>query len=277
MVVLRICASLYAQTPTPPQDSSADPKPASWVGSGHFEIEGFAQWKNLSSDAALSTAHFGSVTLAEDVGLGRLVAGPLARFIWTPSFKVLRATGKVWVDWGQIAHSRNISLSFGNLVNSSGRVELRTRQFEAGYAPRWGNSRFRVGPSIVYERLDVDFLLSDVVSFLPRPLQGEVHVAQSLALAGVDFDAVPAKRLDLYGLMGAVPCCGGGWHEFESELGTKYRFTKHLSLLGGVRYSFVKRDFGLPATTIAGLTVGPFSGYLKFPGVGPFVGGSWRF
>ena len=36
----------------------------------------------------------GSFTPAQDLGIGRLAAGPLARFVWTPRFQFLRATSK---------------------------------------------------------------------------------------------------------------------------------------------------------------------------------------
>jgi len=156
-------------------------------------------------------------------------------------------------------------------------AELNTKQFELGYAPRWGNDKFRIGPSFVYERLDVDFKLSNLTPGALPPIVRDVNVPNNVVLIGADFDFTPVHKIDAYGHLGAVPCCGGGWHVFESEFGTKYYFTHHLSIMGGVRYSYLKRDFGIPATDIPGSTVGPFSGYVKFPGIGPFVGISGRF
>jgi len=205
------------------------------------------------------------------------VAGPLFRFIWTPEKKILHATSKVWVEYGQIDRSRTktISGSFAfagriYLVDSTLKTELNTKQFEMGYAPRWGNDTFRIGPSFTYERLDVDFILTDLTPGAPPPIRREVNVPNNVFLVGGDFDYTPTNRIDAYGHLGAVPCCGGGWHVFESEFGTKYFFTRHISVMGGVRYSYLRRDFDLPETAVTSgdqtVTVGPFSGSLKIPG-----------
>ena len=109
------------------------------------------------------------------------------------------------------------------------------------------------------------------------PAQQLQDKTQCFFLLGTDFDYTPKRRFDLYGHAGAVPCCGGGWHVFESELGAKYYFAHGLGVMGGVRYSYVKRDWSVPANVVGGVTIGPFSGFLKFPELGPFAGISWKF
>ena len=199
------------------------------VAPPQFELEGLAQWRNITGDGAITTANFGSISLMNDLGIGRLHAGPLVRFIWTPRFKMLRATSKVWVEYGQIdrirTHNLTETITFaGNtyIVNSTLKTELKTRQFEAGYTYRWGNDKFRVGPSFTYERLDVDFVLTEVGAHLPQTLRAEVDVPNNVYLIGGDFDYTQIRHIDIEGHFGFVPCCGGGWHVFESELRAKY-------------------------------------------------------
>jgi hypothetical protein len=259
------------------------PGPSGW-NSTHFEIEGFAQWRNIMTSGSISTANNGSISLRNDLGVGDLVPGPLIRGIWTPEFEFMGATSKFWVEYGQINRSRTQDLSrtliLGGrlyLRGSTMRTELQTKQFELGYAPRWGNSKFRIGPSFIYERLNVDFSLTDLTPGAPPPIKQAVKVPNNVFLVGFDFDYTPIKLFDIYGHAGAVPCCGGGWHVFESEFGTKYYFARNFSIMGGVRYSYLRYDFELPGISVGNVTVGPFPGSLKFPGVGPFIGGSWRF
>jgi len=251
--------------------------------SPHFEIEGIAQWQNISSSSGLTTANFGTINLSNTLGVAKMQVGPLLRFIWTPDFKFLGAKSKVSVEYGQITRlrTRTISQSFtflGNLyvINSTLSAQFQTRQFEIAYAARWGNQKFRIGPGSWCERLDVNLALSDVINALP-PLKGDLDFPNGVYLLGVDFDYTPDRRFDLYGHAGAVPCCGGGWHVFESELGAKYFFAHGFGAMGGVRYSYVKRDYSVPANTVGDLTIGPFHGFLKFPELGPFVGMTWRF
>lgn len=241
-------------------------------------------WRNLSNSANVSTANQGNISLSKDLAIGKQAAGPLFRFIWTPDFKILGATSKIWAEYGQIDRSHKVTISrtftFDGRtypVNSVLRPELNTKQFELGYAPRWGNDKFQIGPSFTYEHLGVNFILTDLTPGAEPPITRKVDVPNNLFLIGADFDYTPVKQFDVYGKAAAVPCCGGGWHVFESEFGAKYYFIRSLSLMGGVRYSHFRRDFDLPATVVNGETVGPFSGSLKFPGVGPFVGASFRF
>lgn len=257
---------------------------ASGWNSTHFEIEGFAQWKNILPSGSVSTGNNESIRLLDGLGIGDLTPGPLIRGIWTPEFEFMGATSKFWVEYGQINRSRTKDLSrtliLGGrlyLRGSTLQTELQTKQFEIAYAPRWGNRKFRIGPSFTYERLNVDFILTDLTPGAPPPIKQDVKVPNNIFLIGVDFDYTPIKLFDIYGHAGAVPCCGGGWHVFESEFGTKYYFARNFSVMAGVRYSYLRRDFELPAISVGNITVGPFPGSLKFPGVGPFVGGSWRF
>lgn len=266
-------SAMPAERPNPPS-----------VSVTHFEIEGFAQWRNILTSGSVSTSNGGNISLRNDLGVGDLVAGPLIRGIWTPEFEILGATSKFWVEYGQINRSRtrNISttLMFAGriyVIDSNLQTELKTKQFQLGYAPRWGNDKFRIGPSFAYERLNFDFSLTDLTPGAPPPTTREVSAPNNVFLVGVDFDYLPVDRVDVYGRLGVVPCCGGGWHVLESEFGTKYFFARNISIMGGVRYSYLRRDFDLPATAIGNTTIGPFSGSIKFPGVGPFVGASWRF
>jgi hypothetical protein len=71
------------------------------------------------------------------------------------------------------------------------------------------------------------------------------------------------------------PPAGGGWHGNETEFGAKYYMRRNFSIPGGFKYQWLKRDFNAPATpeTVGeeSATLGPFSGFIKFPGIGPFV------
>jgi hypothetical protein len=250
----------------------------------HFEIEGFVQWRNLSNSANVSTANQGNISLSKDLGIGKQAAGPLFRFIWTPDRKIWGASSKIWVEYGQIDRSHTVTtdrtFTFDGrifAVNSTLKAELNTKQFELGYAPRWGNDKFKIGPSVTYEHLGVEFILTDLTPGAPPPIKKDVNVPNNLVLIGADFDYTPVERFDAYAKLGVVPCCGGGWHVFESEFGAKYYFLRSVSVLGGIRYQYFRRDFDVKATTVNGTTVGPFHGSLKFPGVGPFVGASFRF
>src|SRR6516164_8117963 len=74
--------------PVPPVDNAAPgayPAPAadpsSWKPT-HFEVMGFAQWRNISSNGTLTTTNNGTIGLGNDLGIGKMAAGPLVRFIW---------------------------------------------------------------------------------------------------------------------------------------------------------------------------------------------------
>lgn len=273
-----------ASAPVPEGNKQAGkPASASTGKMAHYEIQGIGQWKNLSSSSSLTTAPYGTLRTSDILGVGKMQAGPLFRFIWTPEFRFLGAESKFWVEYGQIirTRTRTISDSFtflGNLyvVDSTLSAQLKTRQFELAYAPRWGNSKFKIGPAIWYERLGINLALSDVNAG-KSPISRNLNFPNDVALLGADFDYAPDQRFDLYGHAGVVPCCGGGQHIFESEFGAKYSFAHGLGVLGGLRYSYAKQDFSASVSVVGGETVGPFSGFLKFPEWGPFVGLSWRF
>ena len=250
----------------------------------HFEIEGFAQWRNISSNSSLTTTNYGTTSLDKDLGIGNSTAGPLIRIIWTPDHKIKGATSKIWMEYGQINRSRTRTISgtvtlpgIIYLIDTTLKAEFKTKQFEMGYAPRWGNDKFKIGPNLTYEHLTVDLILTDLTSGAPPPITRSLNIPNNVLLIGADFEYTPAPQFKAYGHLGAVPCCGGGWHVFESEFGAKYYLTRSFSLLGGVRYQYLKRDFTVRAAVVNNVIVGPFSGFLKFPGIGPFVGASWRF
>ncbi len=242
----------------------------------HFEIEGFVQWRNITRQGNISTSD--NVSLTNTLGIGNYKAGPLVRFIWTPEGKILGASSKIWVEYGKIDRSRTRQISgtftFDGRVylgDATLKAELKTKQFEFGYAPRWGNEKFKIGPSFAYERLNVDFILSDLSPGAPPPTTKNVNVPNNIFLMGGDFEYTPIQKFKAYGHFGAVPCCGGGWHAFESEVGSKYFLNDTLGIMAGIRYSYFRRDF---EATANGTTA---NGSLKFPGWGPFLGASFRF
>jgi hypothetical protein len=283
-----------ADSAAPGAYPAAGSDPSTWAPT-HFEILGFAQWRNISSNSAFSSSYClpsGCVTntgsFGNNLGLSGFGAGPLFRFIWTPEKKILGATSKIWVDWGQLNRSRTRPISgefvfdgVDYVVNTTLKVELKTRQFALGYAPRWGNDKFRIGPEIEYQRLSVNMILTNLSPGAPPPIKRELNVPNNIVLLGIDFDYMPVQQFDVFGRTGWIPCCGGGWHENETEVGAKYYIRRSFSIVGGFRYYYLKRDFNAPATTITtsagSVTLGPFSGFIKFPGIGPFVGASFRF
>jgi hypothetical protein len=192
----------------------------------HFEILGFAQWRNLSSNSGFSSSYClpsGCVTntgtFSNNLGLSGFGVGPDFRFIWTPEKKILNATSKMWVEYGQINRSktRTISGSFTFLgvtyvINSTLQAQLNTKQFELGYAPRWGNDKFRIGPMFEYQRLSVDFTLNNLTTGAPPPAHRSVNFPNNIVLLGIDFDYMPIRQFDVFGRTGWIPCCGGGWH-----------------------------------------------------------------
>jgi len=278
----------YPRAPRPPASSS------SWAPT-HFEIWGDVQWRNISSNSGLSTSYClpsGCVTntgsFSNNLGLSGFGVGPHFGFIWTPEKKIMGATSKIWVEWQQLNRSktRTISGEFDFLgvtyvIDTTLQTQVNTRQFQLGYAPRWGNDKFRIGPEIEYQRLTVDVTLANLTPGAPPPVTQSVNVPNNIVLLGLDFDYTPVQQFDVFGKSGWIPCCGGGWHENETQLGVKYYIRRNFSLLGGFRYYYLKRDFNAPAQTVTteegSITVGPFSGFIKFPGIGPFVGASVRF
>jgi hypothetical protein len=166
-------------------------------------------------------------------------------------------------------------------VDESVQVQLKSRNFDLGYAPHWGNDKFGIGPMVQYQHLGVQFILNNLTPGAPPPAIINVNVPNNLVLLGLDFDFKPVQQLDVYGRSGWVPCCGGGWHVNQTEFGAKYYIRRNFSILGGFKYDYLKRDFNAPATTVTtelgSATIGPFSAFIKFPGIGPFIGASVRF
>jgi len=284
--------SLVPAAPAPVPGGS--PQKGQKAASGqktHFEIQGIAQWKKFSSNGDITyntsagggisnTINFNSV-----LGIANFQAGPLFRFIWTPEKEIKGATSKIWIEYGQVDRSvsKTIQTQFvflGNIyiVDATLHTQVNTKQFKMGYAPRWGNDKFRIGPAFVFEYLSVDVALSAT-----GPTAGSGTVANSISVPnplvtiGGDFEYTPNDKIDLYGNAGAVPCCGGGWHVFESEWGAKYFFKHGFGVVGGIKYDHLRRDFNVPASVVNGVTVGPFSGAFRFPTWGPFVGATFKF
>jgi hypothetical protein len=218
--------------------------------------------------------------------LNKWGVGPDFGFIWTPDKKILGAKSKVWVEWEQLNRSktRNVSGEFTfdgvtYAVDATLETQLKTRLFSLGWAPQWGNDKFRIGPEVVYQHLTVDVILTNQTPGAPPPRTQSVDVPNNLAIIGLNFDYTPVQQFAIYGRSGWIPCCGGGWHGNQTEFGAKYYIRRNFSILGGLRYYWLKRDFNLPAQQVGqpSVTLGPFSGYIKFPGVGPFVGATYRF
>jgi len=277
-----------------PAGAAAPPSSSSWAPT-HFEFYGDVQWRNLSNNGGFSTTYCTSSgcntntdTFSADVGLNKFGVGPDFGFIWTPEKKILGAKSKVWTAFEQLDRSttHNISREFTfngvtYAINTTLQTQLNMNLFSLGWAPQWGNDKFRIGPEVVYQHLGVDFILSNLTPGAPPPTKQSLNVPNNLAIIGFNFDFTPVQQLDIYGKSGWVPCCGGGYHINETEFGAKYYVRRNFSILGGFRYYWIKRDFNAPAQEVTvgdeTVTLGPFSGYLKFPGVGPFVGATYRF
>jgi len=249
----------------------------------HFEIMGLAQWKSASSNAVVSTGPY-TVNLNSNLGFGGLAIGPLVRFVWKPGFTLLGAKSNVRVEYGQIVrsqtHSITTQITFEGQVyaiDTQFKTQVATKSFQAAWSPEWGNDRLRVGPYISYQRLDVDFRLTNETPGAPPPVTRDVPVPNNVAYVGGNFEASPVKQVNIYGWVGAIPCCGGGWHAIDSEVGVKYYVIRSLSVIAGYRYSYLKRDFNLPSSTVGSVTTPQISGFLKFPGGGPMIGLSYRF
>ncbi|HXJ91743.1 MAG TPA: hypothetical protein VMT20_02540 [Terriglobia bacterium] len=265
-----------------PGAPAPSPSSSSWAPT-HFEIVGFVFWRNVTSNGGLTTTNYGSANFS-DLRIGNMAAGPDFRFTWTPDRKILGATSKVWFDYDHINRSRTTTVTKSialpgtiYIVNSTLNADLKTTEWVVGYAGRWGNEKFKIGPYGTLGRLTTNFTLTNLTANAPPPITKSVNYPNLIGTLGVDFDYTPVQQFDFYGRLGANPCCGGGWHVFESEFGAKYYFRRNLSVLGGIRYDYLKRDFTVAATEVGNTSVGPFSGFLKFPGWGPFVGASFRF
>jgi hypothetical protein len=281
-------AAYPAAAPAPPPSSS------SWAPT-HFEFFGDAQWRNISSNSGFSSSYClpsGCVTntgsFSNNLGLSGFGVGPDFGFIWTPEKVILKAKSKIWVEWSELDRSRtrNVAGSIDFLgvtyvVNTTLQTQLNQNLFTLGYSPRWGNDKFRIGPEFTYQHLGLDFILTNLTPGAPPPIKESLNVPQNMGLVGLNFDYTPVQQFDIYGRSAWIPCCGGGWHGNQTEFGAKYYIRRNFSILGGVRYNWLKRDFNAPATEVTvgdeSATFGPFSGYIKFPGIGPFVGATYRF
>ncbi len=272
--------------PASPQMGSSS---SSWAPA-HFEIQGIAQWKNLNQNVNLSATCVGTTcpltgtgfNLSKDLGLSGQTPGPLVRFLWMPERKILGATSLVRVEWSETTRTKNhtttTEIDIGDVVFPAGttlQAQLKNRSFELAYAPEWGNDKFRIGPMFVYQHLGVDVILKNLTPGAPPPTNVSVNVPNNIFQLGLDFEYTPVKEINAYGHAGFIPCCGGGWHEADTEFGLKYYLARSFSIIGGVRYTYLKRDFAgsitEDSTTVAA------NGSLKWPGVGPFVGATFRF
>jgi hypothetical protein len=60
--------------------------------------------------------------------------------------------------------------------------------FSLGYAARWCNTKFKIGPEIVYQHLGVEFILGNLTPGAPPPIKQDVNVPNNLAMMGLNFD-----------------------------------------------------------------------------------------
>jgi hypothetical protein len=265
--------------PGSPQTGSSN---STWAPT-HFEIEGMVQWRNLNESVNISTTNTG-FNVSRDLGLSGQTPGFLLRFLWTPEKKILGAKSVLRVDYGQInrTHTRVLTgeINFEGEtypVGASVQTQLHNAKFEVAYTPLWGNDKFRIGPMVTLGDLIVNIKLTGATLSSPTPVSVASDNANFIVTLGFAFEFTPVKQFDLYGHLGAIPCCGGGWTGEESEFGVKYYLARSFSITGGVRQSSLTRSFTAGPTTVNGQTFGPVKGSLEWSGVGPFIGATYRF
>jgi len=265
--------------PASPQMGSPS---SSWAPT-HFEIEGMVQWKNLNESVNISSTNSG-FNLSRDLGLTGQTPGFLLRFVWTPEKKILGAKSLLRIDYGQInrTHTRTLTreINFEGEVYTVGaaiQTQVHNAKFEVAYAPLWGNDKFRIGPLISVGDLIVNVKLTGATLSSPTPVSVASNNSNFIVTLGFDFEFTPVKQVDLYGHLGAIPCCGAGWTGTESEFGLKYYLARSFSISGGVRQSSLTRSFTVGPVTVNGTTFGPVHGSLEWVGVGPFIAATYRF
>jgi hypothetical protein len=253
----------------------------------HFEIQGMVQWRNLNENVNINTSGAATGTgfnLSRDLGLSGQTPGFLFRFLWTPEKVILHATSLLRVEYGQIdrTHTRTLTgeINFEGETYPIGaaiQTQLHNGSFEVAYAPLWGTAKYRIGPQFVFQDLIVNLKLKGATLSSPTPVSVTSNNSNFVFQLGFDFELMPVKQVDIYGHLGAIPCCGGGWTGSQSEFGVKYYVTRSVSIIGGVRQNSLTRSFTAGPKTVNGITFGPVSASLEWVGVGPFVGATYRF
>jgi hypothetical protein len=263
----------------------AHPSPT-WAPT-HYEIEGFVQWRNLNQDVNINTSGTATGTsfnLSRDLGLSGQTPGFLFRFLWTPQKKILHASSLLRVEYGQIDRTKTRILTreitFEGetyFVGASLKTQTHNASFEAAYAPLWGTDKFKIGPQFVFQDLIINVKLAGSTLSSTAPVTVTSNNSNFVFQLGFDFEITPVKQVDIYGHLGAIPCCGGGWTGTQSEFGVKYYVSRSVSVIGGVRQNSLTRSFTAGPKTVNGITFGPVSASLEWVGVGPFFGASYRF
>jgi hypothetical protein len=253
----------------------------------HYEIEGFVQWRNLNESANINTS--GTATglafnVSKDLGLSGQTPGFLFRFLWTPEKVILHASSLLRVEYGQIdrtkTHVVTGEITFEGQTYPIGaaiQTQLHNGSFEAAYAPLWGIPKFKIGPQFVFQDLIVNIRLAGSTLSSTAPVTVTSNNSNFVFQLGFAFDLTPVKQVDIYGHLGAIPCCGGGWTGTQSEFGVKFYVARSVSIIGGVRQNSLTRSFTAGPKTVNGETFGPVSASLGWSGVGPFFGASYRF
>jgi hypothetical protein len=266
--------------PASPQMHSSSS--SSWAPT-HFEIEGMAQWRNLNQSVNISTTNTG-FNLSRDLGLSGQTPGFLFRFLWTPGKKILGAKSQLRVEYGQITRTNTRTLTgeinFEDVVYPVGaalQAQDQTKSFEVAYSPMWGNDKFRIGPLFVFQDLIVNVKLTGATLSSQTPTTVASNNSDFVFQLGFNFDLTPVKQVDLYGFLGAIPCCGGGWTGTQSEFGLKYYLNRSFSIVGGVRQGSLTFSSTVGPITVNGETFGPVHGTIGWSGVGPFIGATYRF
>jgi hypothetical protein len=253
----------------------------------HFEIQGMVQWRNLNEDVNINssgTATGTSFNLSRDLGLSGQTPGFMFRFLWTPEKKILHASSLLRVEYGQINRTHTSTLT-GEItfegetytIGAAVQTQLHNASFEVAYAPLWGNDKFRIGPQFVFQDLIVNVKLTGATLSSTTPTTVTSDNSNFVFQLGFAFDLTPVKQIDIYGHLGAIPCCGGGWTGTQSEFGVKYYVSRSVSIIGGVRQNSLTRSFTAGPKTVNGTTFGPVHASIEWSGVGPFFGASYRF
>lgn len=232
-----------------------------------------AQWKNFSKSAGLTIPPNTQINFKSDSGFGTSV-GPVFRFIFIPKGKLWGADNKFRIDYGWLNRDQNFiinrTISIPGrviLINSNLDLNIKTKDFRLAYSPRWGNDKFRIGPLFEYEHLSVNLNLTNLTPGAPPPINTELNVPNNILNLGYDFDITPSEKVDIYGFLGVIPCCGGGWHGVNTEYGVKFYPAKHFGINAGFRYSNLRFE-----GTVNGIT---FTS--KLGGIGPLLGATVRF
>lgn len=232
-----------------------------------------AQWKNFSKGAGLTIPPNPEINFSQDSGFGQSV-GPVFRFIFIPKGTFLGADNKFRIEYGWLNRDQNFIINRtitipGRviLINSNLDLNIKTKDFRLAYAPRWGNDKVRIGPLFEYEHLGVNLKLTNLSPNAPPPLTTELDVPNNILNLGFDFDITPSEKVDVYGFLGAIPCCGGGWHGVNTEYGVKFFPVSHFGINGGFRYSNLRFEGTSNNITFT----------LRTSGIGPFVGATFRF